>query len=97
MRIAYPQRSRLEATIRTAIKQARQVLSRGRPVTVTLGPRGFEGSITVMIDAADPDWFDADWESSDASWFPARIRATAKGLFAEGDSGPLLCHTPKES
>jgi two-component system chemotaxis response regulator CheY len=87
VRISYPERSSFEAMIRTAIKEGHHRLSRGLPVTLSMGPRGFKGSFAVTIDPDDIHCFETDWEHPDPSRFPARIRAAAKALLAEGQFG----------
>jgi hypothetical protein len=87
MRINYPERSSFEAPVRRAIQEGHLQVSRGVPVTVRLSPHGYEGSFEVTIDPADLRCFEADWEYADTSRFPARIKAAAKALLAEGQFG----------
>jgi hypothetical protein len=41
---------------------------------------GYDGSVRVRIDPSQPDQFRSDWDGSDPSRFPARIRAAATAL-----------------
>lgn len=49
----------------------------GDSVAVDLGPKGFTGKYTIEIQSTASLTFESDYESDDATWFPARIKAAA--------------------
>lgn len=63
------------------MRAKRTDLSRGLPLPVTLGSGGYHGRVEVVIDSDDAETFGTNWEGTDPTRFPARIRAAATALF----------------
>lgn len=63
-----------------AIRRHQAGLGAGEEVHVSLGPGGYHGNIIVTIRDSDPYYFGTDWESSDPTRFPVRIKAAATAL-----------------
>jgi hypothetical protein len=80
MRIKYNVRSEFAKGIGQTIHQNQDGLLEGSPITLILSSRGYKGDIHIAISANDRDTFFADWEQSDPSRFPARIKAAASAL-----------------
>ena len=72
------------------------LVARGGPIrvgdalTVDLGTKGFAGKYSIDIDPTSPRSFESDYESDDATWFPARIRAAAQALFKTENYGRFV-------
>lgn len=84
MDIPYPIRSKFLDACETAIREQQARLRAGKVVHVDLHGGGYDGRVTVTIHTADRAVFGADWEHTDPTRFPARIRAAAAAL--------LHCH-----
>lgn len=79
MDIAYVTRSAFLAACEAAIRNSRERLDAGDSVEVVFEDGGYSGRIPVEI-CDDNSTFGADWESTDVTRFPARIRAAATAL-----------------
>ncbi|RLI69998.1 hypothetical protein DRO97_11300 [Archaeoglobales archaeon] len=90
MRIYYPKRSNFLKDCERIIRQNKDELLSGIPVTIRLSPQGYNGKIRVSIEEANFTTFWADWEYSDPTRFPARIRAAAYALFRQGCFGEFI-------
>jgi hypothetical protein len=65
----------------SAIREHRAELVAGGTVRVIFDEAGgFDDNVTVTIRAGDRVSFGSDWDSGDATWFPARIKAAATAL-----------------
>lgn len=80
MRIPYLSRSRFLAPISAALDAQDGRLSAGDHLDVMLTPQGYDGTVTVEVDRDDSGTFYAEWEGSDVTRFPVRIRAAATAL-----------------
>jgi hypothetical protein len=87
MDIAYVTRSVFLHACVDAIRAGRTSLDSGGVVVVILEDGGYGGRVEVTIRADDTAAFGTDWENSDVSRFPARIRAAATALRDEGCFG----------
>jgi hypothetical protein len=81
MDIAYVTRSAFLATCENAIHAERTRLEAGEAVEVPLEGGGYAGRVEVEIRDADTTTFGTDWQGTDVTRFPARIRAAATALF----------------
>ena len=90
MRIYYPTRSRFLNGCENAIRQNKKTLLTGTPISVMFSPQGYNGKIRVKIEKTNPTTFWADWESSDPTRFPVRIKAVAYALFRMGVYGDFV-------
>jgi hypothetical protein len=73
-------RSKFFDPISRALDESGGCPALGSPVRVSLSQEGYEGEIIVIITPDHEDTFASDWEGSDVSRFPARIRAAATVL-----------------
>lgn len=80
MRLAYAQRSGFVEPITAALEKQQWRLDEHRAVVVRLSEEGYDGAVIVEVDRDDDDSFGSDWEGSDETRFPARIRAAATAL-----------------
>lgn len=71
------------------IRECRATLDAGQPVQIELDAEkpGYPGRVVVEIRAGGRNAFSSDYESTDATRFPARIRAAATALYNCGCSG----------
>ena len=90
MRIYYPTRSRFLNGCEDAIRQNKKVLLTGTSISVMFSPQGYNGKIRVRIEKTNPTTFWADWESSDPTRFPVRIKAATYALFRMGVYGEFI-------
>ena len=90
MDIAYATRSAFLAPCEDAIRRGRDGLMSGEPVEVVFDDGGYGGRVTVEIRHDDRASFGTDWESTDLTRFPARIKAAATALLNCGCSGRYL-------
>jgi hypothetical protein len=90
MRISYTFRSSFLETIIAALDELRGCPRPGNPLQVSLSEQGYDGEVLVDISVEHDDSFAADWESSDETRFPARIRAAATALRDRGCYGRFL-------
>ncbi len=86
MDIAYVTRSAFLATCEAAIGSNRMRFDAGDAVEIRLDDGGYAGSVVVEI-RDDATTFGTDWESTDVTRFPARIKAAATALFNCGCRG----------
>lgn len=63
-----------------AIRENADRLLEGATVRVELSPRGYAGCVNVTVRAEDSMQFETDWDYSDPSRFPARLKAAATAL-----------------
>jgi hypothetical protein len=80
MNLRYAGRSGFFAAILVALEQHGGCPEQGDPVTVSLSEQGYDGEIIVEITPDPEDEFMSDWEGSDETRFPARVRAAATVL-----------------
>lgn len=64
------------------VREATEALVNGEEITIIIIRQrpGFPGEVIVVIIKKDNEHFDTDWQGSDGSWFPARIRNAATVL-----------------
>ncbi len=86
MEIPFSRRSEFFEPIHGAIKAAGGCSCLNQALTVSLSRQGYPGKIRVFIREEEAGVFDAEWEGSDPTRFPARIRAAATVL------RDLRCH-----
>ena len=67
------------------ISDHRNQLNEG--IDIEMDPGGYDGSVSVTIEAEDATGFETNWNSGDPTRFPARIRAAATALSQCGCSG----------
>jgi hypothetical protein len=81
----------LEPCERTS-RQEKAALSAGQTIRIDLNAEkpGYHGRVVVEIIAGDGSGFGSDFEASDSTRFPARIRAAATALYNCGFSGRFL-------
>jgi len=80
-----------QGQFRLVIQDAIQNAEGKFPVTVQLQTGGgYSGSIRVEITEASPREFHSDWEGTDPTRFPARIRAAATALRDTKQLGTFL-------
>ena len=88
MRINYPVRSSFLESCEEAIRRHKESLLAGISMSFVLHPcRGFNGKVRVEIESGASSDFWTNWEYSDPSWFPVRIRAAAQALYTQGCFG----------
>jgi hypothetical protein len=92
MKILYSPGSSFRASYVDAIAANKIALLSGTPITVTLSkiehPKaGRSGDRLVVVDRADTQTFEVDWNGNDPTQFPQRIRAAATALFESGCFG----------
>ncbi len=80
MDVPYATRSAFLAACEDAVRQGREALEAGQPVEVVFEEGGYPGRVTVEIREHDDVTFGTDWESTDITRFPARIKAAATAL-----------------
>lgn len=80
MDIAYATRSQFLDPCEAAIRGHRTELDAGGVVHVDLQEGGYDGRVIVTIHPNDRTAFGTDWESTDPTRFPARIKAAATAL-----------------
>ena len=90
MRINYPTRSSFLEGCEEVICLERQSLLQGKTICVEFSSQGYNGTIRVSIEKESPSDFWADWEYSDTTRFPVRIRAAALALFQQGCFGEYI-------
>jgi len=87
MDIAYPTRSQFLHSCETAIREHHVELKAGEAVQVPLNEGGYGGRVVATIDPSDRSVFGTDWEGTDPTRFPARIKAAAAALLNCGCEG----------
>lgn len=80
MNIPYSKRSKFLHACEIAIRRHQTKLGAGGELHVSLEPGGYHGNILVTIQSNAPFYFVTDWESSDHTRFPVRIKAAATAL-----------------
>jgi hypothetical protein len=85
--IPFVTRSRFLEDCEKAIRDDRDRLEDGEPLGVAFDEGGYAGRVAVIIRDGDSGYFGSDWEGSDPTRFPARIRAAATALFNCGCRG----------
>jgi hypothetical protein len=81
MDIAYVTRSAFLAACENAIHAEQARLGAGEAVNVPLDDGGYAGRVEVEIRESDATTFGTDWQGTDVTRFPTRIRAAATALF----------------
>lgn len=87
MDIPYPSHSRFLDACETAIRERHAELKAGGPVSVQMDEGGYSGSVITLINPANRKVFGTDWEGTDPTRFPARIKAAAAALLNCGCEG----------
>jgi hypothetical protein len=87
MRLSYSTRSSFLETIVAALDAQRGCPKPGMPIHLSLTEQGYSGEVLVDIGVEHVDTFDSDWEGTDETRFPARIRAAATALRDRGCYG----------
>jgi hypothetical protein len=87
MDIAHVGRSVFLTPCEQAIRDHAAILEAGGTIVITLDDGGYAGKVRIEI-GDDPAMFGSDWENSDPTRFPARIKAAATALFHCGCRGP---------
>jgi hypothetical protein len=92
MDIPYVDNSGFLEPCERAIREFQENLMAGRAILVQLDAErpGYPGRVVVEIRDGDGASFGTDWEASDRTRFPARIRAAATGLHNCGCSGRFV-------
>lgn len=90
MRIDYPKRSKFLKGCKDTIRQNKESLLGGTPISVNFSSQGYNGNIHVKIEKTNPTTFWVDWENSDPTRFPVRIKAAASALFRMGIYGDFI-------
>jgi hypothetical protein len=94
MEITYVTKSSFLPACESAINTHRVNLDSGNPVHVDLQEGGYNGRVIVTIRTNDRSAFNTDWESTDPTRFPARIKAAATALLHCGCEGRFeISHT----
>lgn len=85
METTYPTRSKFLDTMERQISAYRDEIMEGRPVTIDVRDvaieEGYEGDVSVQIDPGSQYAFNTDWEGSDPTRFPQRIKVAAWVLY----------------
>jgi hypothetical protein len=87
MDIVYATRSKFLDACEAMIRGHRPELDAGAVLQVYLGEGGYDGRVAVTIRHGDRTSFGADWESTDPTRFPVRIKAAATALLNCGCMG----------
>jgi hypothetical protein len=87
LKIAFSKRSKFLAACEEALNQQREDLGAGAVVHVALEEGGYDGQVLVTIHCEDRNAFATDWERSDPTRFPVRIKAAATALLNCGFEG----------
>jgi hypothetical protein len=87
MDIAFATRSRFLVACQDAIRRDRAELDAGGAIRIDLDEGGYSGRVLVMIRPGDAVSFGTDWEATDPTRFPARIKAAATALLNCGCVG----------
>ncbi len=87
MDIAYATRSQFLGVCEAAIRGHRAELDADGVVHVDLKEGGYDGRVIVTIRPNDHMAFGTDWESTNPTRFPARIKAAATALLNCGFEG----------
>jgi hypothetical protein len=85
--IAYSTRSQYLEVCEVAIREHRAELDAGQTIYVGLREGGYAGRVIVTIRPNDRASFGTDWESSDPTRFPVRIKAAVTALLNCGCHG----------
>ncbi|WP_147364071.1 hypothetical protein [Deinococcus cavernae] len=96
MQLRQAQRSRFTAPIEMALREQLEALNQGQLVHVHLAATrdGYGGSVRVTLPATSAQEFETDWQGTDSTRFPARLRAAVTALATLGLSGQYqLNHT----
>jgi hypothetical protein len=90
--IAYVNKSDFLEPCERAIRQGRVALSAGQPIRINLDAEkpGYAGRVVVEIRISDGRGFGSDFEGTDPTRFPARLRAAATALYNCGCFGQFL-------
>ena len=90
MDIAYATRSRFLNDCEAALQSERETLEGGGVVRVAFDDGGYPGRVVVTIRPGDTTSFGTDWEGTDPTRFPARVKAAATALLHCGFLGRYL-------
>jgi hypothetical protein len=81
MDIAFVNRSRFLDDCERTIRDGQDQLEGGGLLEIAFDDGGYPGRVAVTIREGDSGYFNSDWEGSDPTRFPARIKAAATALF----------------
>jgi hypothetical protein len=87
MDIPFASRSKFLDACENAIRGQRDELVTGALVHVDLEEGGYGGKVIVTIRRNEAGFFSTDWEDTDPTRFPARIKAAATALLNCGCEG----------
>jgi hypothetical protein len=87
MNIKFASRSSFLIPCKAAIRKCGQKMKDGGSISINLHSGGFKGQICVTIKRSDFKSFGTNWNRSDPTWFPARIKAAATALHDSGYVG----------
>lgn len=90
MKIYYPKRSKFLKPCEEAIRQNKKSLFAGTPIFVEFSPQGYDGEIQVNIEKTNSTSFWTNWEGTNPTRFPVRIKAAAYALFKMGIYGDFI-------
>jgi hypothetical protein len=88
--IAFVTRSRFLSDCEVALQNGRATLDSGGVVRVAFEDGGYPGGVVVTIRSDNTTTFGTDWEGTDDTRFPARIKAAATALYNCGFVGRFL-------
>lgn len=80
MKIKYVTRSRFLLPCKAAIHKIATKLQSGGSVSVNLPSGGYDGDVNVNLAGSNSQTFESNWNNTDPSRFPARIKAAATAL-----------------
>ncbi len=90
MKIPYALRSKFTAPCKKRLSAEQAELEAGQVIQIPLGAGGYAGQATVTIYSAEATEFEADWNGSDPTRFPARLKAAATALQVCGCTGAFV-------
>jgi DNA-(apurinic or apyrimidinic site) lyase len=83
MKIDYPTRSKFINKCEQLIQENKSLLMEGSVISTQFSPKGYDGIVQVKIENDNSTGFDSNWEGTDQTRFPVRIRAAAYALFKQ--------------
>jgi hypothetical protein len=81
MKIKYPRKSKFLSSIETQIRRKQKGILKGNSIMIDVRDaaleRGYKGEVTIELGPEEQDEFVTDWEHSDPTRFPQRVRVAA--------------------